>query len=45
MFIKKKIVDVKSGEKINLMSRLTIKGTIEDVDERYSRVLEYCAIC
>lgn len=45
MYIKKKIVNVKSGEKINLMCKLSIKGNVEDVDDRYSRVLDYCSVC
>ena len=45
MFFKKKVVKILSGEKINLLSRLTLSGKIDDIEEKYVNIIEYCNKC
>ena len=45
MLFKKKVVKVFSGEKINLLSRLTLSGKINDIEDKIENIIEYCSNC
>ena len=45
MFFKKKVVKVLSGEKINLLSRLTLSGKVSDIEDKVVNIIQYCYNC